>query len=110
MAPELYGGADALPVPDPAEHPVARRRNRWTGAEEMRDRFADRAPYSGWVPEVLGDYCTHGLLPVGDGYELACPPALDASMYQNALRTRSEERRVGKECVSTCRSRWSPTH
>src|SRR3546814_6405796 len=25
-------------------------------------------------------------------------------------RTRSEERRVGKECVSTCRSRWSPYH
>src|SRR3546814_14332098 len=23
---------------------------------------------------------------------------------------RSEERRVGKECVSTCRSRWSPMH
>src|SRR3546814_12591974 len=26
------------------------------------------------------------------------------------LRARSEERRVGKECVSTCRSRWSPYH
>src|SRR3546814_18762486 len=25
-------------------------------------------------------------------------------------RTRSEERRVGKECVSTCRSRWPPDH
>src|SRR3546814_15284745 len=25
-----------------------------------------------------------------------------------ALSIRSEERRVGKECVSTCRSRWSP--
>src|SRR3546814_13174554 len=25
-------------------------------------------------------------------------------------RKRSEERRVGKECVSTCRSRWSPDH
>src|SRR3546814_18081364 len=23
---------------------------------------------------------------------------------------RSEERRVGQECVSTCRSRWSPSH
>src|SRR3546814_17848031 len=29
----------------------------------------------------------------------------------SALRyARSEERRVGKECVSTCRSRWSPYH
>src|SRR3546814_5744846 len=25
-------------------------------------------------------------------------------------RARSEERRVGKECVSTCRSRWTPYH
>src|SRR3546814_18858621 len=25
-------------------------------------------------------------------------------------RLRSEERRVGQECVSTCRSRWSPYH
>src|SRR3546814_581256 len=27
-----------------------------------------------------------------------------------AWTQRSEERRVGKECVSTCRSRWSPYH
>src|SRR3546814_11251748 len=27
-----------------------------------------------------------------------------------AGRRRSEERRVGTECVSTCRSRWSPSH
>src|SRR3546814_13116386 len=26
------------------------------------------------------------------------------------IEPRSEERRVGKECVSTCRSRWSPYH
>src|SRR3546814_2700964 len=26
------------------------------------------------------------------------------------IESRSEERRVGKECVSTCRSRWSPYH
>ena len=33
-------------------------------------------------------------------------------MTSDALMTsmRSEERRVGKECVSTCRSRWSPYH
>src|SRR3546814_20323537 len=28
----------------------------------------------------------------------------------NLVFQRSEERRVGKECVSTCRSRWSPYH
>ena len=27
-----------------------------------------------------------------------------------AVAARSEERRVGKECVTTCRSRWSPYH
>src|SRR3546814_18961038 len=27
----------------------------------------------------------------------------------HALHIRSEERRVGKECVSTCRTRWSPS-
>src|SRR3546814_13356562 len=31
-----------------------------------------------------------------------------AQARENALR--SEERRVGHECVSTCRSRWSPSH
>src|SRR3546814_4973924 len=30
--------------------------------------------------------------------------------FSVARRMRSEERRVGKECVSTCRSRWSPYH
>ena len=31
-------------------------------------------------------------------------------MVSASKLTRSEERRVGKECVSTCRSRWSPYH
>src|SRR3546814_7076926 len=34
---------------------------------------------------------------------------LSAKLRLLVLR-RSEERRVGKECVSTCRSRWSPYH
>src|SRR3546814_10271138 len=29
---------------------------------------------------------------------------------EGSFTLRSEERRVGKECVSTCRSRWSPYH
>src|SRR3546814_20525307 len=33
-----------------------------------------------------------------------------ASTARDAEGRRSEERRVGKECVSTCRSRWSPYH
>src|SRR3546814_11836894 len=37
---------------------------------------------------------------IGDEFRSAFPADFD----------RSEERRVGKECVSTCRSRWSPYH
>src|SRR3546814_5025982 len=36
--------------------------------------------------------------------------ALQASQKMEQLVERSEERRVGKECVSTCRYRWSPYH
>src|SRR3546814_3440534 len=39
------------------------------------------------------------------------PRALtDALIREAGLPGRSEERRVGKECVSTCRSRWAPYH
>src|SRR3546814_14450607 len=31
-------------------------------------------------------------------------------LHARPVGARSEERRVGKECVSTCRSRWSPYH
>src|SRR3546814_13966604 len=46
-----------------------------------------------------------------------CLPALQRALARwirqvetAGLAERSEERRVGKECVSTCRSRWSPYH
>src|SRR3546814_5587342 len=38
------------------------------------------------------------------------PLELYATDLNAEARQRSEERRVGKECVSTCRSRWSPYH
>src|SRR3546814_5734569 len=47
----------------------------------------------------------------GSGVEVAVrrdPVAVPART--RALVERSEERRVGKECVRTCRSRWSPYH
>ncbi len=93
MDPASYEGEAAKVIPDPAGHPVARRRNVWTDAEEMRARFADRPPYANWDPRVLADYCTYGLLLAadGEGFELACPPALEASVYQNALRTNPHE-------------------
>src|SRR3546814_16698740 len=51
--------------------------------------------------------------------ELGCEvPLVDASLYMKMTQkrsalmffSRSEERRVGNECVSTCRSGWSPFH
>src|SRR3546814_11809373 len=36
--------------------------------------------------------------------------AAGGNQFDAAALTRSEERRVGKACVSTCRSRWSPYH
>src|SRR3546814_15329733 len=43
----------------------------------------------------------------GKGFHPASLNFGDCFAYATA---RSEERRVGKECVSTCRSRWSPDH
>src|SRR3546814_8720792 len=37
-------------------------------------------------------------------------PDAEALATHDLQRRRSEERRVGKECVSPCRSRWSPYH
>src|SRR3546814_11076184 len=44
--------------------------------------------------------------------ELGVQPLVlsDRETISDFGRVRSEERRVGKECVSTCRSRWSPDH
>src|SRR3546814_20231066 len=44
-----------------------------------------------------------------DRFDALDPIALQME-NRKACGTRSEERRVGKECVSTCRSRWSPYH
>src|SRR3546814_15326759 len=49
----------------------------------------------------------------GPGAYAHPPPALasdELAIAGQRPRLRSEERRVGKECVSTCRSRWSPYH
>src|SRR3546814_14267849 len=41
---------------------------------------------------------------------VACPELSTFFHEYHAKQGGSEERRVGKECVSTCRSRWSPYH
>src|SRR3546814_18562937 len=48
-----------------------------------------------------------------NGYAGVAPPTLLGIYWRDPVPfyyLRSEERRVGKECVSTCRSRWSPAH
>src|SRR3546814_21033619 len=68
---------------DPAE---AQRRN---------EDLMERSNAGNLTAEESAEFML-GLLPRGRPIELA--------------EWRSEERRVGKECVSTCRSRWSPYH
>lgn len=70
----------------PIEHFAARRRNEWESPETMFERFVTREPFSRWDRAVLWDYCRHGLLPnpEGPGYVLACPPAVEASIYSGS--------------------------
>src|SRR3546814_20346053 len=50
----------------------------------------------------------HAVAAVGDGNAIGGDAA--AVIFIERRLIRSEERRVGKECVSTCSSRWSPDH
>jgi len=79
-----YAAAANLGAERPGEgHFAAKRRNNWASPEEMVERFRGREPFSHWDPVVLHDYCQYGLVPNpdGDGYVLACPPAIEASTY-----------------------------
>ncbi len=79
--PEVYEHDRYADLKGPEEHPVARRRSRWTSWQAMRDYFKDRHPYSLWRPEVLEDYCRYGGIQTADGWELACSPLVEASVY-----------------------------
>src|SRR3546814_15945197 len=47
----------------------------------------------------------------GPAFSALAPNLVPQEVLPTAIAlSRSEERRVGKECVSTCRSRWSPYH
>ena len=83
-ATDRYRGYDAA-----EDHPVARRRNDWDSWEEMYERFRERHPFLLWRREVLEDYCRYGVLPRADGrgYELACPPLVEASVYLGNTHT-----------------------
>src|SRR3546814_13138743 len=64
----------------------------------------------GMTGDALKDFIDNNLFPqLQNLHEYSNTPSafVVRSVFEDA---RSEERRVGKECVSTCRSRWSPYH
>src|SRR3546814_13397770 len=76
-------------------------------------RVADNAGEgSGLGLAIVREIC----LAAGGAVRLLDPPDGGGTLVEVTLPAaaaaadRSEERRVGKECVSTCRSRWSPDH
>jgi pimeloyl-ACP methyl ester carboxylesterase len=71
---------------DGRKHPTAKRKNHFASAHEMFERFQGRRPYTYFDPSALRDYCRYGLLPApdGDGYVLACPPEIEASVYMTS--------------------------
>src|SRR3546814_10820016 len=65
-------------------------------------------PISGYDQREHRLQYTEGEDSLGAGLHGAdCRASAPRSEYPGVIRLRSEERRVGKECVSTCRSRWS---
>src|SRR3546814_2310588 len=81
----------------------------------FKQKTAYEMRISDWSSDVCSSDLAIGAIGGGiRGYELGvvagallfAAPALG----MGPALTRSEERRVGKECVSTCRSRWSPYH
>src|SRR3546814_19588987 len=65
------------------------------------------------TPSVWTEVLTRSLLIwmvyIGIGIAFRQGAMVSIDLLRNSCK-RSEERRVGKECVSTCRSRWSPYH
>src|SRR3546814_1817855 len=83
--------------------------------------FKQKTAYEMRISDWSSDVCSSDLetplerllvlwdvLPRGEHRMPRCE--LRVAGYPTEVPGRSEERRVGKECVSTCRSRWSPYH
>ncbi|MEM1114434.1 MAG: alpha/beta hydrolase [Pseudomonadota bacterium] len=84
MPPDIYASLGATLADSAAQdHPVSRRKNRWRDAQEMYQRFHDRAPFSTWDKAVLRDYCDYALQPADEAgwLQLACDPLNEASVY-----------------------------
>src|SRR3546814_8421482 len=73
--------------------------------------FKQKTAYEMRISDWSSDVCSSD--PYRARHRPARPDHRQAAarrLAPRAGRGRSEERRVGKECVSTCRSRWSPYH
>src|SRR3546814_6315671 len=70
--------------------------------------FKQKTAYEMRISDWSSDVCSSDLFV---SPHLSFRPSCSRRPSRGRSRwTRSEERRVGKECVSTCRSRWSPYH
>src|SRR3546814_6048377 len=77
--------------------------------------FKQKTAYEMRISDWSSDVCSSDLVPyhyMRARFRHAAGDYAGAAADWLLLRAiwRSEERRVGKECVSTCRSRWSPDH
>src|SRR5437870_11084349 len=70
--------------------------------------FSSRRRHTRWPRDWSSDVCSSDLLRPGEAVDLDTPTGSLPAPGQrpSGLDTRSEERRVGKEC----RSRWAPEH
>ena len=66
-------------------------------------------PYKYKVKTLVID-AGHGGKDPGCGGKFSNESEITLKVALELQQTRSEERRVGKECVQPCRSRWSPYH
>src|SRR3546814_3361350 len=75
--------------------------------------FKQKTAYEMRISDWSSDVCSSDLLGRAGQFHRGADSAAgggDSVQYARKPAYRSEERRVGKECVSTCRSRWSPYH
>src|SRR3546814_20253339 len=72
------------------------------------DPIEDRAAGEREVEIVIGDLRGRDVFRIGALKPGERDRRIDIVKDGEAVGDRSEERRVGKECGSTCRSRWSP--
>src|SRR3546814_11806254 len=106
----LEAGAAAALVGHAGQHPAELPDLLELGAEEQELLVPSRrgVDVDGRVDPALGEAAIEAQLHVAGALELLEDHLVHAAPGLDESGGRSEERRVGKECVSTCRSRWSP--